>query len=386
MRKICCVAHHHYDEHPHMRRDLETLVENGYNVDVICLGRKGQKYKETIKGVNVYRIPLRHHRGGIIRYLMEYAIAFILFSITASFLHLKKMYSAIEVDNMPDYLVFSGLVPKFFGARIVLYIFDNVPEYFAFKHGIDEKHPVTRVWRFIEGISASFSDHVIVTQSAAKETLQRHGIPGSKITVVLNTPKEGIFYPIEVQDSTNNNERFVIMTHGVILHSYGNQTVIQAIPILIDRIPELEVRIVGFGEYLDKLKRLAKDLRVEDYIVFTGRVPHSEIPGIISEAAVGIVPKLVDLMLPVKLMEYVAMGKPVVASAQPTMKAYFDNSSIMFFEPGNEKDLARCILEIYLNPSKGRAMAYCASKQFEKYKWEVVKYDYLGIYESLLSG
>jgi len=68
------------------------------------------------------------------------------------------------------------------------------------------------------------------------------------------------------------------------------------------------------------------------------------------------------------------------------MKAYFDNSSIMFFEPGNEKDLARCILEIYLNPSKGRAMAYCASKQFEKYKWEVVKYDYLGIYESLLSG
>ena len=44
-----------------MRRDLETLVENGYNVDVVCLGKKGQKYRETIKGVNVYRIPVRHH-------------------------------------------------------------------------------------------------------------------------------------------------------------------------------------------------------------------------------------------------------------------------------------------------------------------------------------
>lgn len=75
---------------------------------------------------------------------MEYAIAFILFSITVSFLKLQKRYSAIEVDNMPDYLVFIGLAPKFIGARIVLYIFDNVPEYFAFKHGIDEKHPVTR--------------------------------------------------------------------------------------------------------------------------------------------------------------------------------------------------------------------------------------------------
>jgi glycosyltransferase involved in cell wall biosynthesis len=287
---------------------------------------------------------------------------------------------------MPDFLVFTALIPKIFGARVVLYIFDNVPEYFAFKHGIDEKHPVTRAWRFIERISTSFSDHVIVTQSAAKETLQRNGVPGSKITVVLNTPKEGIFCPIKVRDSTDNNERFVLMTHGVILHSYGNQTIIQAIPILADRIPELEVRIVGSGEYLDELKRLTQNLHVEEYVFFPGRVSHSEIPGMISEADIGVVPKLVDLMLPVKLMEYVAMGKPVVASAQPTMKAYFDDNSMMFFEPGNEKDLARCVLEIYSNPSKGRSMVYYATKQFEKYRWDVVKYDYLGIYEKLLSG
>jgi len=386
MKKICCVAHHHYDAHPHMRRDLETLVENGYSVDVVCLRQKGKKYRDTINGVNVYRIPVRHKRGGIIRYVIEYVIAFILFSITVSFLHLQKRYSAIEVDNMPDFLVFTALIPKIFGAMVILYIFDNVPEYFAFKHGIDQKHPVTRAWRFIESISASFSDHVIVTQSAAKETLQRHGVPGLKITVVLNTPKEGMFYPIEVRDSTDNNERFVIMTHGVILHSYGNQTIIQAIPILMDRIPELEVRIVGSGEYLDELKRLTQNLRVEDYVVFPGRVSHSEIPGMISKAAIGVVPKLVDLMLPVKLMEYVAMGKPVVASAQSTIKAYFDDNSMMFFEPGNEKDLARCVLEIYSNPSKGRSMAYYATKQFEKYRWDVVKYDYLGIYEKLLSG
>ena len=386
MRKICCIAHHHYDAHPHMQRDLETLVENGYSVDVICLGNKGQKYSDRINGVNVYRIPVRHQRGGIIRYLMEYATAFILFSVTVSFLHLKKRYSAIEVDNMPDFLVFTALIPRLFGARVILYIFDNVPEYFAFKHRIEEKHPITKAWRFIEGISAWFSDHVIVTQSAAKETLHRNGIPGSKITVVLNTPKEGIFFPVEVPNGKSNNERFVIMTHGVILHSYGNQTIIQAIPILVDKIPELEVRIVGSGEYLNELKRIAKDLGVEDYVVFTGRVTHSEIAAMISEAAMGIVPKLVDLMLPVKLMEYVAMGKPVVAAAQPTIKAYFDDSSIMFFEPGNEKDLARCVLEIYSNSSKGRSMTYRASQQFEKYKWEVVKYDYLGIYEKLLSG
>ncbi len=384
MKRICCVAHHNYDAHPHIQRDLKTLVENGYAVDIVCLKENGQKYRETIDGINVYRIPVEHHRRGLVRYLLEYVIAFTLFSVTLTYLHLRKRYAAIEVDNMPDFLVFTALIPKIFGAKVVLYIFDNVPEYFAYKHGLGEKHPITRGWQFIERISAAFSDQVIVTQSLARQAIERHGVPGSKINVVLNTPREGIFHKIDSSKRENENKSFVVMTHGEILHSYGNQTIIEAIPLVLDHIPELQVRIVGYGEYLDELKELVRKLGVSEYVDFTGKVPHEEMGRMISDADIGIVPKLIDLMLPNKLMEYVAVGKPVIAAAQPTIMAYFDERSMMFFEPGNAKDLARCLIELYRDPSRREAMASCGSETFEKYRWKVIKDDYLGLYRDLL--
>ena len=78
---------------------------------------KGQKYREAINGVNIYRIPVDHHRGGLARYLMEYVIAFFLFSVVITLLHLRKKYDGIEVDNMPDFLIFTALIPKMMGTN-----------------------------------------------------------------------------------------------------------------------------------------------------------------------------------------------------------------------------------------------------------------------------
>jgi glycosyltransferase involved in cell wall biosynthesis len=168
------------------------------------------------------------------------------------------------------------------------------------------------------------------------------------------------------------------------IYNYGVQTVIRSIPLLVARIPNLELKIVGHGEYLDKLISLAHELGVEERVHFTGWVPHKEIPGIISQADVGIVAMLTDLMLPTKLFEYVAMTKPVVVTALPTMKAYFGEDCLTFYEPDNEQDLARSILEVYSQPSKARSMALRASELYENYRWRNSKHDYLRVYEELL--
>lgn len=384
MKKICCVAHHHYTVHAHLKRNLETLVISGYSVDIICLKSKEEKFKETLNGVNVYRIPVKHQRRGFIRYLFEYAISFILFSTILTYLYLRKRYDAIEIVNMPDFIVFSAIVPKILSAKVLLFIFDNVPEYFAFKHGLDESHLIIKFWRWIEWASAAFTDHVIVTQKVAKKVLESHNVPGSKISVVLNTPSEGIFYPVERADDIKRKKYFRIMTHGVILYSYGNQTIIRSVPHLLQKIPQIEVSIVGSGEYLNELVKLAHELGVENHVRFTGMIPHSKIPALIADADIGIVPKLVDLMLPTKLMEYVAMGKPVIAAAQPTIKAYFSDDSIMYFKPGDEQDLARCILQLYSQPAEQKSMVSRAFELYERYRWRVTKHDYINIYQRLL--
>ena len=384
MAKVCCVTHHYYPNHAHIRRDMDTLVEAGYDVDIICLRNKGQSSREEIDRVNVYRMPVQHKRQGILRYLAEYSAFFIFATLTLALLHLRKRYRVIEVNNMPDILVFTTLLPKLLGAKVILYVFDNVPEYFAFNHKLHVNHIAIRFLRFCERISCAYADCVIVTQSVAKQVLQSHGIQNSKMSVVLNVPNEGIFKPLATSDNTTRNQRFRLITHGSMIYNYGVQTIIRSIPLLVDQIPGLELKIVGEGEYLDKLISLAHELGVEDRVHFTGYVPHDEIPGMISQADVGIVAMLTDLMLPTKLFEYVAMTKPVVITDLPTMKAYFGEDCLTFYEPDNEHDLARCVIELYSQPSKAKSMALRAQELYEKYRWRNTKHDYLGVYDDLL--
>jgi len=379
------VTHHYYPNHPHLRRNIGTLVEAGYGVDIICLKRKGEKWKETVDDVNIYRIPVEHRRMGFPRYLTEYAAGFVFSTLLVTFLHLRRRYAAIEVTNMPDFLVFCTLLPKLLGAKVILTIFDNMPEYFAFNHGMAMNHLAVRLLRLMERASAAYTDRVVVTQRIAKEVLESHGVQSAKMTIVLNTPDEGIFEGVSSGVKAMDGRRFVVMTHGEMCYSYGNQTIIRAVPLLLERIPELEVWMVGEGEYLYDLIKLSHDLDVADHVCFTGLVPHAYLPLMMSKANVGIVPKLVDLMLPTKLMEYVAAGMPVVASAQPTMKAYFNDDAISFFDPGDEQDLARCILDLYTQPAKAASMSARASAAYDNYRWKRTKHDYLGVYEALLA-
>src|SRR4030067_3539447 len=106
MKRVCIVRINYYPDEPHLRRDAETLVEHGYDVDVICLRRKKQKSREVIRGVNVYRLPLERHRKGAFRFAFEYVSFFVMAFLCLTFLSLQSRYSVIQVINMPDSLVF----------------------------------------------------------------------------------------------------------------------------------------------------------------------------------------------------------------------------------------------------------------------------------------
>ena len=365
---------------------METLTEAGYDVDIICLRRKGQKRREAINGVNVYRMPVEHKRQGLLRNLWEYSAFFVLASTVLVFLHLRRRYAVIEVNNMPDVLVFTTVLPKMLGAKVILYVFDNMPEDFAFKHGFRASHPAIKLFRWWERLSTTYANLVIVTQNSAKRVLESHGVRSSKMSVVVNVPNEGIFYPVAVTAETHRNGGFRVMTHASIIHNYGIQTMIRAIPLLVDQIPGLEVQIVGEGEYLEELIKLSHDLKVENRAKFTGYVPHKVIPQMISEADVGVITILNDLMLPSKLFEYVAMAKPVVVTAQPTMREYFDDDSALFYKPDSEVELARCLLTLYRDPQRMAALAKHGRAIYEKYRWSTTKYEYLRVYEKLIKA
>ena len=364
------------------RRNAETLVANGYEVDIICLKKKGEKSQEIINGVKVFKLPLMHRHGGILRYIFEYCVFFTLASWKLTFQYFRRRYQVIEVSGIPDFMVFTTIFSKLLGAKVVFYLLDHTPESFVDNFNVNPENIMIKLLHKVEKASAHWADQIITTQSTSKEIILNEGVPGSKITVVLNTPDEEFF---KVLPSNDGKGRFSLITHGSLLKRYNVQSLIKAVPLLTQEIPELELKIVGDGVYKHQLEQLAQSLGVNKYITFTGWMPQNEVPAYIAQVDIGIVviPAGVNPAMPNKLLEYMAMGKPAIVTTIPTIKAYFDDHSVMYYEPDNERDLARCILELYRDPQKRLALAATGLASYQKYQWKTIKHEYLNVYTKL---
>ncbi len=380
-KRVCLVRHWYYPQDNHLRRDAEALRANGWEVEVICLRNKGEKPREVINKVQVYRLPVEHHRGKAWRYIWEYSAFFFLALAKLALLSLRKRHRAIEVSNLPDILVFSSLVPKLLGARVILYMRERMPEGFALVFGLGEGHPFIRFLRLQQRVCLAYADHIIVVSRMFREHFQAEGAPGEKITVIENVPDDDVFHPLPSATASSDGH-FRLMTHSTLLERKGVQTLLRAVPLLLKEIPNLEVWVAGDGEYRPALEGLCQELGVADRVRFTGWLPFGDVPSLISRADVGIVSMNYDA-LPNKLFEYLAMGKPVVASDLEPFKAYVPEGAALYFRSGDEGDLARRVLELYRDPEKGASVAAQGQAVYEQYRWSITKQKYLAVFEQL---
>lgn len=379
---VCIVRHNYYPD-SHVRRDAEALARAGYDVSVVALRRDGQAPRETLNGVQIHRLPVEHRRGSALRYAWEYTSFALLAFLLLTRLHLRKRFRVVEIDNMPDILVFSALVPRLTGTPVILYIFDNMPELLAYLWQTTNRHPVVRLLAFLERISAAFASRVIVTQEMPRRIAVARGVPEKKLTVVLNCADETVFNRAAVPEMSSADGRFEIVTHGVILERYGIQVLLDALPQVLTSIPNAHVQIFGAGEYRDELERRVAAAGIEAHVHFRGFAPLDELLAGIAHADVGYVGMLNDQVLPNKLMEYVAMGVPVLLSRWPTFTYYFPEDSATYFDAGDAASLASALIGIHANPAAAHERAARASTRYGNYRWDVQREVYLNLYSEL---
>jgi glycosyltransferase involved in cell wall biosynthesis len=176
-----------------------------------------------------------------------------------------------------------------------------------------------------------------------------------------------------------------LVCHGTLVQRYGYDTLIEALPL----IPDAELAIIGDGDQRESLERLAAELGVGDRVEFIGFVPLNQIAGRLAEADLGVVPNrsdvFTDLVVPTKLMEYVALGIPAVVSRTPAVEAYFDSRSVAFFEPGDPEHLARTVRECKADPEHCRQMALNARERYAvTMSWPIMKRRYLDLVRQLV--
>ena len=375
-----------------VQREAEALVSRGYEVDVICSPVPGERAVDEHGGVRIYReeyrFPILMGREGTLVYTF---LTYIRFFMSAAFrltrLHEQRPYSTIQVHNLPDFLVFCALVPKLGGVPIILDLHDLMPEFYAGRFG-QRSHPLLRwliSWQ--ENLACRFADHVITVSEHWRQALIGRGVPAHKCSVVMNVADERIFTSKDGSPSSTDNDQFGLIYHGALVYRYGLDLAIRAVGQVRHAIPNIHLTILGWGEEKSALIQLTQELELGDHVAIVKGRPAEELPEIIRAAHVGIVPYRNDVftdgLLPTKLMEYGAMGLPCIAARTTAIQAYFSDTMVEFFEPGNIEDLARCICMLYNSPGRLKELAEGSNTFNQRYNWTRIGAEYAALVERL---
>jgi glycosyltransferase involved in cell wall biosynthesis len=292
---------------------------------------------------------------------------------------------------MPDFLAFLSFIPKLFGSKVILDLHDPSPEMLMTKFSDSKESKLIRLLKWQEKVSIEYAHIVITTNQSFVDRFISRGCPPNKITVVMNSPQESIFNKFMGKSQKKPDEtKFILMYHGLILERYGLLELVDALELLKNKIPGLELRVYGPGEdvqvFLDKI-RISKS---ESLIKYTDVVPIEEIAKKIPECDIGIIPNrlspFTQINFPTRIFEYIHLKKPVIVPRTQGIKDYFDEESIFYFDAGNAKSLADAIFKVYFDPSKTVEVVDKGYKIYQKYKWENQSKNLLKIYEDLSSN
>lgn len=386
MTSICLIVQNVYDIDPRVRRKAEALVAAGHTVDVMALARPDGKKTYSLNGVTVHTISLGKDRGSIFRYMYEYAAFFTWVLLRLPLLMRRQRYSVVDVNTLPDFLVFAAVPARWMGAKLILDMHEITPEFYMSKYGVAENSWLIWLLKYLEKISFDCADYVIAINEPILDLLVGRGLTRSKTVVVMNAVDEINFNLGAGPRAEEQRENtFVMMYHGTLTGIYGLDIAVQAFNLVHTDMPGAEVWILGSGPEKRVLDELVQKQGLASNIKLLGRVPSEDIPSWLNKCDVGILPirrdVFLDFAFPNKLPEFIIMGKAVLMSRLKAIRHYFSEDALAYFEPNNAEDLAKQMVRLYNDRPLRAQLAAKAKREYEPIRWELMKQRYLKLIE-----
>lgn len=391
-KRAAMVVFSHYPADPRPRRAAEALLKEGMRIDLICEGEEKSPKREIMDGLEIIRIPIHHHRGGALSYAYQYSAFILISAAILAWRSLRRSYDLVYVHNMPDVLVVSAMLPKLFGAKVILDQHDPMPELMITIFNMDEKSFGVRVIRSLEKWSLTRADLVITVNVACKRIFSSRSCSSDKIGVVMNSPDEEIF-PFQTRPSReflDPNRPFVIMYHGSLVERNGLDLAVDALASVQDAIPCAELRIYGCPTpFLERVMEEVRNKGYESKVKFLGPRNLEKLVREIEDCDVGVIPNhrnaFTEINTPTRIFEYLALGKPVIAPSTPGILDYFTADSLLLFEPGNSADIARQIEYAAHNYQDAVRIAERAQQVYLQHTWKQERETLVELVSELLS-
>lgn len=299
-------------------QEARTLQANGYQVSIICPKGKGyEKSYEEIEGIAIHRHSMPFEADGALGYALEYSWA-----LAAEFLLSLKIcfgrgFDVIHGCNPPDMIFMIGAFYKLFGKKFLFDHHDINPELYEAK--FQRRDVFYRLMLALERWTFRTADVCVATNESYKKiAIERGGQPPNKVYVVRSGPDLRRLKVLPPQPELKRGRKYLVGYVGVMGRQEGIDGLLTAVHHIVHEMRRTDIHfgLVGGGTELDAMRKLAQELQVADYVTFTGRVPDAELLAMLNTADVCVNPDVANEMNDKstmnKIMEYMALGKPIV--------------------------------------------------------------------------
>jgi len=380
-----------YPQDYRVRREAKALVRAGYQVSVISPRVNRQPVREVLDGVFVCRYPSPPVSRGFLGYIWEYSYSMVAAFLLSLYIFLTKGFDLIHAHNPPDTFAFIILGYKLLGKRFIFDHHDLSPEMYDAQRNGAGNAIIRRLLLFFEKVSFRLANHVVTTNQSYRDiALGRGGVKPENITIVRNGPELDRSVPVEPDPGLRARASTVIGYVGVMGYQDGVDYLLRALSHLKNDLgrKDFYTVIIGRGDAVPDLKALTTRLDLDSHVWFTGYIPLADLIRYLSTADLCVVPDpsnpFNDRSTMIKITEYLAFGKPVVAFDLPEHRVTAQ-SAALYARPNDELDFARKIAELMDAPEKRQQMGKFGRDRVETtLAWNCQEPNILLAYEKVL--
>lgn len=405
--KILMFVENSFPQDTRVKNEADALVEANYAVTVVALRKRGQVYHELLDGIQVYRMPRlelfkktsSQNPGwaervwirvkSLLGYLCEYVYFTCACLVMSIVIALRHGFDVIHAHNPPDTLFLVALPWKLLGKKYVFDHHDLCPELYRSRYRASHDS-LARLLQFVEWLNLKLADVTIATNESYKQLhLTRGGRRPEEVFVVRNGPNRNRMEMVAPSVRLRQMGKTILCYIGSLNPQDGVDFLLRALSHLVSDLKRTDFYcvIIGNGDSLEDLRRLAKDLELDGFLEFTGFISDLELRQCLSAADICMDPDpsspLNDVSTWIKIMEYMAYGKPIV-SFDLKESRYSAQGAAIFVPCNDEFAFAKAIAKLMDDASLRETMGRFGRERVERdLQWSVVSRNLILAYRHL---
>ena len=409
--RVLMFVENHFPADPRVKNEADMLTSAGYFVTVVGLrGKKDKVASRILDGIQVYLIPKvtlfiktrKENPTGIQRFwlkvvaLLGYMWEYVYFTgacfVMSLYVAMKHGFDVIHAHNPPDTLFLVAALYKPFGKKFVFDHHDLCPELYRSRYKAEEGF-LTAMLRLFEKGSLKLADVTIATNESYRAIqIERGKVKPENVFVVRNGPNLNRVTYRTPSERLRSMNKCILCYVGALNPQDGVDYLLRSLRDLVYTLNRKDFYcvIMGSGDSLEDLRALAKDLNLESYAELTGFVSEEDLMSNLSAADICVDPDpsspLNDVSTWIKIMEYMALGKPIVTYDLKETR-WSAQDAAFYVKPNNELEFAEGIAKLMDRPDLRAQMGEFGRQRVHRdLKWDVVGQNLLRAYAKLFKN